>query len=74
MKLSEGIIRGYIWRAKNPDKFKTIVKKYFEKKRAKTKEKSIAVESQETEGTSVKGRQPLIPSYLFFNLGFHAIL
>ena len=36
-KLSERIVRAYIWRVKNPEKYKALVKRYFEKKREKEK-------------------------------------
>ena len=32
-KLSERIIRSYIWRAKNPEKYKALLKRYQEKKK-----------------------------------------
>jgi predicted transcriptional regulator len=35
MKLSEWVVRAYIWRAKNPEKYKALLKRYREKKKAK---------------------------------------
>jgi ribosomal protein S6 len=35
MKLDERIVRSYIWRAKNPEKYKELLKRYHEKKKAK---------------------------------------
>jgi len=35
MKLSEQIVRSYIWRAKNPEKYKKLLERYFEKKKQK---------------------------------------
>lgn len=33
-KVSKRTIRGYIWRVKNPEKYRAIVQKYFERRRA----------------------------------------
>jgi hypothetical protein len=33
LKLSERIVRAYIWRMKNPEKYAALVQRYFEKKR-----------------------------------------
>jgi hypothetical protein len=35
MKLNERIVRSYIWRAGNPEKYKELLKRYHEKKKAK---------------------------------------
>jgi len=35
MKLSERIVRNYIWRAKNPQKYKKLLARYYEKKKQK---------------------------------------
>jgi hypothetical protein len=40
MNLKETIVRSYIWRAANPEKYKSLVDRYFRKK--KEKEKSLA--------------------------------
>lgn len=42
MKLSERVVRAYIWRMKNPGKFKALVQRYFLKKK------------QEEENTTIK--------------------
>lgn len=44
MKLSERIVRAYIWRMKNPEKYKALVKRYFEKKREKEKTANEAID------------------------------
>lgn len=49
-KLSEQVVRSYIWRAKNPEKYKALLKRYFEKKKTKgsskqTEEKTIKKEA-----------------------------
>lgn len=41
MKLSETIVRSYIWRAANPDKYRTLLARYFEKKRQKQENEKI---------------------------------
>jgi predicted transcriptional regulator len=33
MKISERIVRSYIWRAKNPEKYKKLLERYYEKKK-----------------------------------------
>jgi transposase len=33
-KLSERIVRSYIWRMKNPEKYKLLLKRYYDKKKA----------------------------------------
>lgn len=45
MKLSERIVRSYIWRVANPEKYKALLQRYFEKKRQKqeTEEIKLAV-------------------------------
>ena len=41
LKISERLVRSYLWRARNPEKFKACVDRYFEKKRkAKEAEKA----------------------------------
>ena len=35
MKISEKIVRSYIWRAKNPEKFKALLKRYRENRKKK---------------------------------------
>lgn len=42
-KFNERIARAYIWHAKNPEKYKALVKRYFEKKREKEKTETEAV-------------------------------
>jgi SOS response regulatory protein OraA/RecX len=36
MKLNERVVRSYIWRMKNPEKYKELLKRYFEKRKQKT--------------------------------------
>jgi predicted transcriptional regulator len=45
MKLSERIVRAYIWRAKNPEKYKALLNRYREKK--KTKQESAKNKPEE---------------------------
>lgn len=41
IKLSERVVRSYIWRAKNPSKYKALLQRYTDKKKARlTKNKS----------------------------------
>jgi hypothetical protein len=35
MKLNEWVVRAYIWRAENPEKYKALLKRYHEKKKAR---------------------------------------
>ena len=35
MKLSERVVRSYVWRMKNPEKYKELLKRYFEKRKQK---------------------------------------
>jgi len=48
MKLSETIVRSYIWRAANPEKYKALLQRYFAKKRQKQENEAInaAVKNQ----------------------------
>ena len=41
MKLSKRIVRAYIWRMKNPEKYKALVQRYFERKRQKQENETI---------------------------------
>ena len=34
-KLKESVVRAYIWRTKNPEKYKELVKRWYDKKKAK---------------------------------------
>jgi len=47
MKLKESVVRAYIWRMKNPEKYKELVKRWYDKKKAKA-------ESQKSEKEEVK--------------------
>ena len=48
MKLKESVVRAYIWRTKNPEKYQKLVKRWYDKKRAKTEsEKSEKEEAKE---------------------------
>ncbi len=40
LKISERVARSYVWRAKNPEKFKMLLARYFEKRKAKAKAKA----------------------------------
>lgn len=56
MKLNEKIVRAYVWRAKNPEKYKTLLNRYYEKKKGKevptTKAEGKPVEAQKKERKS----------------------
>ena len=39
MKLKESVVRAYIWRTKNPEKYKELVKRWYDKKKAKEAKK-----------------------------------
>lgn len=39
MKLKESVVRAYIWRMKNPEKYKELVKRWYDKKKAKESQK-----------------------------------
>ena len=47
MKLNERIIRAYIWRAKNPEKYKALLKRYFEKRKQKASQSSVSAAKSE---------------------------
>jgi hypothetical protein len=42
MKLSERIVRSYIWRMKNPEKYRALLQRYFAKKKQKQEEIKLA--------------------------------
>jgi len=50
-KLSERVVRAYIWRKKNPEKFKALLNRYFSKKKQKHENEEIKaiVNNQKTE-------------------------
>lgn len=56
MKLSERIVRAYIWRMKNPEKYKALVQRYFERKRQKQENETIKtiVKNNHKTGTKEK--------------------
>ena len=39
MKLKESVVRAYIWRTKNPEKYQKLVKRWYDKKKAKEAKK-----------------------------------
>lgn len=39
--IDQRLVRSYIWRAKNPEKYKALLKRYFEKKRQKKETEAI---------------------------------
>jgi predicted transcriptional regulator len=41
MKLNERIVRAYIWRKQNPDKYKVLLNRYFSKKKQKQENEAI---------------------------------
>ena len=41
MKLKESLVRSYIWRMKNPEKYKALLKRYFERRRQKKENEAI---------------------------------
>jgi predicted transcriptional regulator len=41
MKLSQQIVRSYIWRAKNPQKYKKLLNRYFAKRKQKAENEKI---------------------------------
>jgi hypothetical protein len=44
MKLNERVVRSYIWRAKNPEKYKALLDRYFAKRKQKAEEKQKSEE------------------------------
>ena len=49
MKLRESVVRAYIWRMRNPEKYKELVKRWYDKKKAKAetgKTKKEEIEEQ----------------------------
>jgi predicted solute-binding protein len=57
LKISERLVRSYLWRARNPEKFKACVDRYFEKKR-KAKEKAKDGKVHIETNMTVKGIEP----------------
>jgi len=41
MNLSERVVRAYVWRIKNPEKYKALVQRYFAKKRQKKEDEEV---------------------------------
>lgn len=41
MKISERLVRAYIWRKQNPEKYKALLSKYFAKRRQKQENEEI---------------------------------
>jgi hypothetical protein len=41
MKINERLVRAYIWRTKNPEKYKALLSKYFAKRRQKQENEEI---------------------------------
>lgn len=56
MKISERIVRSYVWRAKNPEKFKALLARYQEKRKKKLAEKTnqIATNTNEEQNSQKK--------------------
>lgn len=50
MKLSERVVRSYIWRKKNPEKYKELLKRYFDKRKAS--QSSAEPQNETTEKTA----------------------
>lgn len=48
MKLSERVVRAYIWRMKKPEKYKVLLKRYFEKRKKKASQSSVKSQKQKT--------------------------
>jgi len=46
MKLKESVVRTYIWRTKNPEKYKELVKRWYDKKKAKAESQNSDKKSE----------------------------
>jgi predicted transcriptional regulator len=61
MKLSETIVRSYIWRAANPEKYKALLQRYFAKKRQKQEneeiKKALKKQNQKSEKHGASGKE-----------------
>ncbi len=57
MGLSERVVRAYLWRAKNPEKFKKLLDRYNEKRKKKLAEKTNQVGPSEKQGQSTKEKE-----------------
>lgn len=55
-RLNERIVRAYIWRMKNPEKYNALVQRYFERKRQKQENETIKtiVKNNHKTGTKEK--------------------
>jgi hypothetical protein len=57
-KLSERIVRSYVWRAKNPEKYKALLQRYFAKKRQKKENEAIkAAVKNQNQNSKKKGKE-----------------
>jgi cell shape-determining protein MreC len=61
MKLSERIVRSYVWRAANPEKYKALLQRYFAKKRQKHEneeiKKALKKQNQKSEKHAVSDKE-----------------
>lgn len=57
MKLSERVVRSYIWRAANPDKYKALLQRYFERKRQKKENEAIKLAVKNSKKTKRKKKE-----------------
>jgi orotate phosphoribosyltransferase-like protein len=48
MKLNIRIVRAYIWRAKNPEKYQALLKRYHEKKKSKQSTKQQTNQTEQS--------------------------
>ena len=46
MKISERLVRSYLWRAANPEKYKALLVRYFDKKKQKHENKKAKVSAE----------------------------
>lgn len=52
MKISERVVRSYIWRKKNPQKYQELLRRYFTKKRQKEEVEEMKAKVEEQKQNS----------------------
>ena len=57
MKLSERVVRSYIWRAGNPQKYRALLQRYFAKKKQKKENEAISAAVKNNNKNSKKKKE-----------------
>lgn len=54
MKLGERVVRAYIWRKNNPEKYRELLKRYFEKRKQKANAPTLQSSKQSAKNKTAK--------------------